>query len=373
MGRRVGGADSRTCRASDDLQMAAMQGVRRSADGRQCEASDDPQMAGCGRAAVYLESLVWDARPEPPPSESTMRRPPARSAGIVLTAAALLGGCAHATGPAAWPSVATDTVAGNLADANEGLPSADAIVSTDGAQPPVCNNACCEGPSAPNLTGNCTLLPTGQCVVACDANCANATLRCPLSGECTAVDGECVVRGDADCKGSKNCAQFKRCVEGVLGGGCVTAEVANSFCKTQDACKQGGACKGTDGNCIDPSDPTNCAKTFACHAQGRCSWDGERCTALTVADCKGMWCGEHCAVKGGVCKLADTDEACQSQPACAARGRCHARDGRCVPLSEEDCQQAVQCTKYARYSYRETKQGDKTLRVCCDKDGNACQ
>ena len=219
-----------------------------------------------------------------------------------LIGVALLGACVSPQGANGWQPPPNDTAGGSISDTLDDVPSMDTLIPTDTSPPPVCNNECCEGPSATNQFGNCTRLPTGKCVVGCDDNCANATLRCLLSGACTALGGECVVRGDADCQQSKHCKDknFKNCVEGVFGSGCTSQESANSFCKMQDVCKQGGACKGTNGNCVDPADPTNCKKSYACQKQGRCSWDGNRCTALKLSDCDGMWCGKHCMIKYGV-------------------------------------------------------------------------
>ena len=238
----------------------------------------------------------------------------------------------------------------------------------------MCNDECCKDlPGGSNNIGNCTRTPAGKCVVACDANCAKAKLRCPLNGACTAEDGNCVVASDADCKKSKSCTQNAQCTQGFHGEGCIKASMGDAFCKGRDSCKLHGACEAANGNCVNPDKPTDCKHTYMCKSGGWCSWDGNKCRALTLADCAEHWCGAHCAIKFGKCILEQSDEACAAQENCKLNGWCHFKDGKCTALSQADCDQSTQCQKYGRCKYTEQVVGGVTGRRCCDDEGKGCQ
>lgn len=280
----------------------------------------------------------------------------------------LLSACQTGAGVAGWAPVA-DAV--NSDAVNSDTASADAEPVAE--EPPLeCNNMCCEGPAAGMAqSGLCTRLSDGKCALTCDANCAQ-TIFCLSNGQCTAQDGKCVLTSDADCAKSESCKKAGKCVEGIFNSGCTTANDADWFCSTQPECKQFKACKARDGDCIDPTNPTDCKHFLLCSHMGRCSWDGVRCTALSLADCAGQACGEFCEIKYGRCVMHLSEAACQFASSCKHSGRCHFKDGKCVALSDADCLQSTQC-QYGYCTYTEKQVGDTFGGFCCNAKGEGCQ
>ena len=138
--------------------------------------------------------------------------------------------------------------------------------------------------------------PWNTCVSSLTSSC-QSTQACRDSGHCTASEGRCVVGSDADCRRSKVCISEARC--SVIAGACAITSSAD--CRAHQACRQSGLCSAVP----DPKRPNTMT-----------------CRALTVEDCQ----------------LA----------ACATRGLCALKAGRCVPSKREHCEGSMICRERGR-------------------------
>lgn len=100
-----------------------------------------------------------------------------------------------------------------------------------------------------------------------------------------------------------------------------------------------------------------CAAWWGCEALGLCHQRGPTCVARTDADCAGRWvCVEHqgCSVHHGFCrspKLPPPEGLsgpCAGTPRCTESGHCTRVGDRCLALSDADCKQATLCAAEGR-------------------------
>lgn len=166
---------------------------------------------------------------------------------------------------------------------------------------------------------------------------------CERWGQC-AKRGEgppsqtCVAVSDADCRRSSHCREFGRCVLAASGGRCVATAAS---CRASHVCTAKGRCTLRDGGCVRGA-ADDCSATATCRASGACSYDAtqKRCAALTNADCQGAKvCAEkgRCIASGGVCVGGGSDVACRKSTFCSRWGRCHWNGTRCIAKSIADC------------------------------------
>jgi len=111
--------------------------------------------------------------------------------------------------------------------------------------------------------------------------------ECYELGACTLVDDECRVLTDDDCKESLVCSRFGHCSK--LGDKC-------------------GATK-----------TKSCSDSDECKTHGRCTLVRDFCGATKLKDCQ------------------------TSIVACERDGECGLGDGRCIAVSEEDCELSRNC------------------------------
>lgn len=92
--------------------------------------------------------------------------------------------------------------------------------------------------------------------------------------------------------------------------------------------------------------------TKACALEGRCSWTDGRCMAVSDADCeRGGACrfSGLCTAREGRCLA--TTQGCQASTVCDAEGRCTAQDGVCQRTGARDCAQSSMCHEGGRCGF----------------------
>jgi hypothetical protein len=93
---------------------------------------------------------------------------------------------------------------------------------------------------------------------------------CKREGLCTGEGKRCMAADDADCKGSKVCAQEARCTAKI--GSCVIGSAED--CKA--LCTQFGRCTFKDNKCVAGSDD-DCKASEACTKYGKCTASAGNC------------------------------------------------------------------------------------------------
>ena len=122
----------------------------------------------------------------------------------------------------------------------------------------------------------------------------------------------------------------------------------------------------------------NCEQAVACSEEGRCSLQRGRCVVVSDQDCQisAVCAGDEarCTARDGEC-IATSDEACRATEACASEGRCAARAGRCVPATKTHCRQAGRCRSSGLCGFRDgrclaTSDTDCKASSGCEMDGS---
>ena len=167
--------------------------------------------------------------------------------------------------------------------------------------------------------------------------------RCQDKGECTAVDGNCAVSSDEDCRTSDRCKLAGNCTVSTVGWNACCA-TRNEDCRASENCKTMGLCEleVVDEGC------------------GQFQTSQEGCQATSDSYCLAS---KECAEKGlrgakdGQCE-ATTDEGCRASTLCAREGRCSAGRGRgrgrgiCVANTDTDCGASELCKNEGRCFWR---------------------
>jgi len=101
---------------------------------------------------------------------------------------------------------------------------------------------------------------------------------CRLNGQCSVVQGWCVVKSDADCAKTIVCEEEGRChVGGTLPWHTICAAKSDDDCKKAHDCKNFGRCTlGQKGRCKADSD-ADCKASQVCGKEGKCKVAGGEC------------------------------------------------------------------------------------------------
>jgi hypothetical protein len=112
---------------------------------------------------------------------------------------------------------------------------------------------------------------------------------CSDFGACTYRDNRCVASSDDDCKRSAFCERSGRCK--AHGGSCVIGAESNADCRkghgaaSRSPCLLDGQCTAKDGVCVASSD-ADCQGSKACAEFAACTATDGQCKLLSEADCK---------------------------------------------------------------------------------------
>jgi hypothetical protein len=100
-----------------------------------------------------------------------------------------------------------------------------------------------------------------------------------------------------------------------------------------------------------------CRDWWGCAELGLCHSRGPTCVARSDADCADTWtCREHqaCAMQHGFCRAPDAPPVpdrsgpCAATPGCVEGGTCHRVGDRCLALTDADCAAAPLCRAEGR-------------------------
>jgi len=90
-------------------------------------------------------------------------------------------------------------------------------------------------------------------------------------------------------------------------------------------------------------------------AEGKCTARSGVCVAVSDEDCaKSSACrrGGRCGMQDGKCVA--TAETCKASEVCSRLGQCSVKDGRCAPRSSADCRQSIFCQNEGECSVKGT-------------------
>lgn len=112
-------------------------------------------------------------------------------------------------------------------------------------------------------------------------------------------------------------------------------------CASSLGCLHSGECGSTPLGLCAPTLAEHCSRSLYCHEEGKCTYDGSRCSVTSEADCEEL-CSEdgRCvpseprAIRRGQVKVracvVGSERHCQQSRACKTRGLCLLDGGRCV-------------------------------------------
>jgi hypothetical protein len=162
-----------------------------------------------------------------------------------------------------------------------------------------------------------------------DGNCADSQF-CEEHGLCTKEGGWCVRSSDAECRASQQCTQEGKCTIGSYGKCRVWLD---RDCRESAACEDEGRCKASNsGVCVRPEEADARCPDPQVSLDGRCRYpEGFDCSESAACEDKNLcasYADQHCDLTG-TCSTpfvmcVESEEYCQSQPACAEDGICGA-------------------------------------------------
>ena len=160
---------------------------------------------------------------------------------------------------------------------------------------------------------------------------------------CTAVNGDCAVNSDEDCKRSGLCASVGRCDS--KSGKCVAS--SDEHCRSSDTCKESHLCIFKGAECVDPAYTVDRECVNQCSSEGRCTLRGGKCVAVAPRQCARTRATEP-----------------RSNSACARFARCTLVDGGCVTGWDEDCRRSPLCTRDGQWNIDQKAKASGRAVVC---------
>ena len=169
---------------------------------------------------------------------------------------------------------------------------------------------------------------------------------------------------DQGCHAASACRERGQCSPD--GNRCAAVSLAD--CRWVPACSN-GSCALDSGSCVPQSD---CAKSGGCLAAGRCANVAGVCAATTTAHCAASaLCTDEglCDVKEGRC-VASQEAHCRASQACKNRGQCGLDGDRCVAVSTTDCRRSAACLNGGACTAIEGEcMRNCTVSEACKRDG----
>jgi len=139
------------------------------------------------------------------------------------------------------------------------------------------------------------------CEALSDEDCRIPCLR---EGRCSAEEGRCVARSEADCRQSLVCGYHGECAR--QGDRCVVGDAED--CRVSEGCRQDGSCSLKGSRCAPMSD-ADCRSSVRCAEDGLCRLGFEMCEPKydpSADDCARIG---HC-IAAGLCTRLDLPEGC---------------------------------------------------------------
>ena len=180
--------------------------------------------------------------------------------------------------------------------------------------------------------GRCTASEDGHCWVRDNHDCAEAQV-CTQEGRCTAeAPIACIAGKDSDCARLCKDKKSDRCF--AQGGKCVGQ---NETCGELPGCKTGGLCTATrDGQCVLRGH-ADCERSDLCKVSGQCTYMNGRCIAWGTDCLEREVCKRDgkCTAFDGHCVVSSPTDCQRPGGPCETGRRCIPLHGECV--SEGDC------------------------------------